>query len=580
MIRIVQLMLLVLFSQQSVFAVPVSADDISSYVRMHANDAVKWQQWDESVLQQAQKENKLILISSGYYACHWCHVMRRESFNDAEVAKIINNHFIPVKIDRELQPVLDDYLMGFMKNTQGYGGWPLNIFITPQGFPLTGLVYLPKKDFIKVLNNLKNKWQLEQAKLEEIAREAFNYTEMLNAQQIYVTHQELSDALEQEVKNSMDELEGGFGMRAKFPMPHLMLSLLEIYKIQQQPWMKDFLQLTLQQMSSKGLHDAVGGGFFRYTVDPGWNVPHFEKMLYTNAAMIQLYSRAYKVLGDEKWLWLAEETMEFLLREMSDGKGGFVSALNAQDSHDEEGGMYIWSEEELEKSLGEKKYHWYKKNIKNNFIESEQKLLPVGVWNGKEASEVKDSLLKKRIKNPALRDDKFVISWNAYTLKAITELLRVKPDSRYRQAAERLSKRIIQEHERWLGDPSKASVYLQDYVFMADALWRWQALSVSRDETRSFIITDEVFSRFISRNGWYLSSDSILPMPGAVRNIKDDNLPASDVVMMQLVRSMPEKYSSRLLKLYGEDGLMDSRVVIEPLHYASFIADRLIQQGE
>jgi len=225
MIKIIHLLLLILCSKSLfVNAENITSEHPSPYVRMHANDAVKWQKWDRSILARAQKENKLIMISSGYFACHWCHVMRRESFTDKEIAVLLNKKYIPVKIDRELNSSLDAYLMGFLQRTQRRGGWPLNVFLTPQGYPLTGIVYLPKEQFHEVLLRLDAKWQKRSAELAKTALNAFEYAQQLSMASVSVSNKELQSALDNVLSQVVDELEGGFGNETKFPMPYLVMS--------------------------------------------------------------------------------------------------------------------------------------------------------------------------------------------------------------------------------------------------------------------------------------------------------------------------------------------------------------------
>ena len=260
----------------------------SPYLAMHGKDPVHWQDWGPEVLRLAQAENKLVFISSGYFACHWCHVMQRESYHDPAIAELLNRHFIAVKLDRELHPALDAHLIAFVERTQGNAGWPLNVFLTPAGNPLVGLTYAPPAKFRELLQRLAETWTKEAAALKDVARRA---AAELGAQAASPAVSPDLGALRIQLSAQAlqlgDELQGGFGRQSRFPMIPQLLALLELLEIQPDARLRSLLQLTLDQMAGQGLRDHLGGGFFRYTVDPGWQIPHYEKMLYTNAMMVR-----------------------------------------------------------------------------------------------------------------------------------------------------------------------------------------------------------------------------------------------------------------------------------------------------
>lgn len=570
------LLVLLCFFCFSAFAENITPDHPSPYVRMHVDDAVKWQRWDKSVLKRAKKENKLIVISSGYFACHWCHVMRKESFTDGEVATLLNQSFIAVKIDRELNPSLDAYLMEFIQHTQGFGGWPLNVFITPQGYPLTAVVYLPKDDLVSVLKKIKVKWQDQNAELKQIAQSAFEYSLNLNTRLITATDKELQVTLLAAVKQTADELEGGIGNQAKFPMPNLMLSLLLLYEKNKDQWLADFIKLSLHQMATNGLHDVIGGGFYRYTIDQGWRVPHFEKMLYTNAAMIKLYVKAFQVFGDRLWLQVAEETMEFVIREMRAADGAFVSTLNSQDVSGVEGGNYLWHQAELEQSLNKQQRKWVQKNVTYNALADTEKVLPVGFWSGADARKVKQVLLEKKRNNPVVKDDKFIASWNAYLLSAMIDVLGVKQNNQYKKVAQSLYKRLKQEVVEGLprGGRGYSQKYLEDYAFVAYALWQWGELHGSKiDKPLVEKLMQNITELFVTQHGWHATDLSLLPMPGVQRNLKDGNLPSAEVVALKLAKRLNLKNNNKgMRKIKALPDGVDSRVVYKPLEYASYIS--------
>lgn len=567
---------LCLMSMLFLFSFSVPAENItnnhpSPYVRLHANDAVKWQRWDKSILLRAKKENKLIFISSGYYACHWCHVMRKESFTDKVVAKILNEKFIPVKIDRELKPALDAYLMNFFQSTQGYGGWPLNVFLTPEGYPLTGLVYLPKNDFLSVVKTLNSKWLSESVRLNNIALSVFEHARKVNKKTQQISDKNLLEMLVKSADRVSDDLEGGFGDKSKFPMPYLMMSLISVYEQNKNEGLAEFIQLSLKQMAEQGLHDAIGGGFFRYTIDQGWQTPHFEKMLYTNAAMINLYVKAYKVFKKKKWLFVAEETMDFVIREMKRQEGGYVSSLNAQDEKSLEGGNYLWKKEKLRQLLNNSQQNWFDKNVRLSQLSVEDEVLPLGLWQDGDAAEIKNILMKKRVDNPPVKDNKMLISWNAYLLSSMIELIEITENKIYIIAAEKLyddlNKQLVSGLTR--NKHSYPQKYLEDYVFMANAVWLWgQYKKDNSNKLQLENLIKEINELFVSKHGWKETDRTIIPFPGDQKNIKDGNLPSTEVVYLNLLQQM--KIENKEMKARRLSNI-DIRVIKQPLEYSSLI---------
>jgi len=302
--QILQVFLFVfILSSQSIMALENQlASHPSSYLAMHAEDPVHWQDWHPELLQQAQKEGKLLFVSSGYFACHWCHVMRRESYNNEDIANLLNQYFIPVKLDRELEPAMDAHLIDFVQRTQGRAGWPLNVFLTPEGYPLLGMTYVPAGKFQQLLLKLNTLWRGE---AEETAAMAQRGMQALVKQRQPKTPGSLVNLIELKtsfISNTIqmaDQMQGGFGQSNKFPMTPQLSLLLELQASAPDKMLEDFLILTLDQMADNGLRDQLAGGFYRYTVDPGWQTPHYEKMLYTQALLSELYMRA---ATDGEWL--------------------------------------------------------------------------------------------------------------------------------------------------------------------------------------------------------------------------------------------------------------------------------------
>ncbi|MFW2373168.1 MAG: thioredoxin domain-containing protein [Gammaproteobacteria bacterium] len=555
---------------------PALSEHPSPYIRLHANDAVHWQVWQPSILQQARQQNKLIFISVGYFSCHWCHVMRNESFNDADVAKLLNKYFISVKVDRELNPALDQQLMSFLQQSRGYGGWPLNVFVTPEGYPLYGLVYLAKDSFIQLLENVSGEWKADQAKLEKLALEAFQFSRRLSQRTEPLP--EVDDMLSRlfnRLRMTADELQGGIGNSKKFPREALLLALLELELEQKRSdaGLREWLQLTLEQMMNRGLHDVVGGGFFRYTVDPGWHTPHFEKMLYTNAAMIELYVSAYRVFQQSDYLDLAKETADFIFREMAMDGGGYVSALSAQDQQGREGGSYLWSRQSLAEGLSQAQWkminqHWL-------LTEIDDGVLPTGLALGKEWSDIRQHLLKKRQLNPSPMDDKVLPSWNGYLLSALAALINATEDKKYQEKGQALYLYLKKEMDRGLARESAwgTNRYLEDFAFVAQGMLDWETRVLMQKPSKQ--INDRVVEAvdlFIGQSGWQLADTGLLPMVSEPLNIADAQLPSPEVVLKRLIRQLSLQDNEQIKrKLSVVSTRVDSEIRANILHYASHV---------
>ena len=327
----------------------------SPYLALHGSDPTAWQEWNPQTIERARRENKLLFVSIGYFSCHWCHVMQRESYKNADIAKLLNERFIPVKVDRELNGALDAELQAFAEATRKQAGWPLNVFITPEGYPLYALLYAPPQEFLQTISRLDTRWQQESDKLKQVAQSAAQEmpvaqeTEAKFAPQIGQIYRQrlVEDALAQ-----ADPFRGGFGTANKFPHAPQLAALLEIQRQAPQPKLGEFLRLTFDQMASLGLYDHVGGGFFRYTTDPDWHIPHFEKMLYDNAQLASLYLQAAKDLKQPAYRDTAHATLDFMLADMWDQTtGAFITSTSAIDTHDREGGVYLWDKAALKKLL-------------------------------------------------------------------------------------------------------------------------------------------------------------------------------------------------------------------------------------
>ena len=329
-------------------------NETSPYLLQHAHNPVNWYPWGEEALQKAREENKLIIVSIGYSSCHWCHVMEHESFEDSVVAQLMNDHFISIKVDREERPDIDNIYMTAVHLLNQQGGWPLNCIALPDGIPIWGGTYLPKDQWMEALRQVSAYYQDNPEKTVQYASELADGIRQNSLYQAEVdlktVEQDDLHRVVQEWSGQFDQEHGGNKGSPKFPMPSKLEFLLHYGVQYSNQEVLDYVDLTLTKMARGGIYDQVGGGFARYSVDPIWKVPHFEKMLYDNAQLISLYSHAYQVFEKDIYGEVVRQSIEFLQREMVSGEGAFFSALDA-DSEGEEGKYYVWEIKELKSLL-------------------------------------------------------------------------------------------------------------------------------------------------------------------------------------------------------------------------------------
>jgi uncharacterized protein YyaL (SSP411 family) len=329
----------------------------SPYLRAHADDPVAWRDWSPTLLDEAAAVGRPLFISVGYLACHWCNVMHRESFLHEDIARRLNERFLPVKVDRELNPALDGYLLEFLRATRGFAGWPLNVVVLPTGDALTGLVYAPVDEFAAFLDRIHAQWERDPEGLTRLAAAGrLELQERMRAGDLPLSParaRRLPELFWERLEASVDWLGGGLDTVTRFPRAPLLQAVCAAVEAARAPaWAEEFLSLTLEAMGRKGLRDVLSGGFFRYSETPDWGRPHFEMMLEDQAQLAKLYLDAGRILGVRRWREWGYETVEFMLSEMAVDEGPrFAVALSAIDADGIEGGFYLWTEDQLVEAL-------------------------------------------------------------------------------------------------------------------------------------------------------------------------------------------------------------------------------------
>lgn len=446
------------------------AKESSPYLLQHAHNPVDWFPWGADALQKAQLENKPILVSIGYSACHWCHVMERESFENEQVAQVMNDHFVCIKVDREERPDVDAIYMDAVQSMGVQGGWPLNVFLMPDAKPFYGLTYLPPRQWVNLLTSVRSAFAEHPDQLADSAEGFANQLRMSVAEQYNLTEtepvftRELLEAMYQKLAGSFDPVKGGPRRAPKFPMPSIYGFLLRYYHITKNEEALNHIRRTLDFMALGGIYDQIGGGFSRYSVDDQWFAPHFEKMLYDNGQLVSLYSEAYSLTKSDLYWKTVFQTIAFLERELTSPEGGFYSALDA-DSEGVEGKFYTWTTAELRDILG-KDFNWFSelyhisadgnweehegigRNILHRVVSDEDFARMQGLSHSELAEKLSESHRKlmvvrdQRIR-PGL-DDKILCSWNGLMLKGLVTAYRVFGDNSFLELAER-NARFIQQ---------------------------------------------------------------------------------------------------------------------------------------
>jgi len=530
------------------------ARETSPYLLQHKDNPVDWYPWGEEAFARARAEDRPVLLSVGYSACHWCHVMEHESFEDAEIAALMNRNFVCVKVDREERPDVDQIYMQAVQSMTGHGGWPMTCFLTPEGAPFYGGTYFPPTErhglpaFPRLLQAIAEAWTGRRGEVLESSRqirEALAQSERLRGSTTLLTDAILFGAF-QAVSAQFDERDGGLGGAPKFPQPMLWEFVLRFARRSGNARARQMAHTTLSMMARGGVYDQVGGGFHRYAVDAQWLVPHFEKMLYDQAQLAALYLHGWLAFGDPECRRVAEETLDYLLREMADPAGGFYSATDA-DSEGHEGKFFVWTPEELGEVLGPADAEWagrYWGVDRGANFEGRSILWVPGEPDAERVAPLRAKLYEARRRRvPPGLDDKVLAAWNGLACRALAEAGRALGRADYVAAAVRNADFLLRDMRRdgrllrtWRAGQAKLKGYLEDHAMVAAALvevyeatferrWLDEARRVADDLLRLF--WDETIEGF-----WDTGSDHE-PLIVRPRNLFDNAVPCGSSVAIE-----------------------------------------------
>ncbi len=547
------------------------ASESSPYLLQHAYNPVKWYPWCDEALKKAKDENKPIFLSVGYSACHWCHVMAHESFENVEIAQVMNENFVNIKVDREERPDIDDIYQKVCQLTTGSGGWPLSVFLTPDQRPFYVGTYFPPLDsygrpgFGSVIRQLAQAWKEKPYDVEAAAE---NFVSSLKKTESITLPSKLEKSILDEAAVNLlsigDPTNGGFGHAPKFPNAANLSFMLRYSKLCGISKFQEFVLKTLTKMANGGIYDQIGGGFHRYSTDSRWLVPHFEKMLYDNALLPIVYAEAYQITKDMKYLEVVNNTLGYILREMTSPEGGFYSAQDA-DSEGEEGKYYVWKKSDVQKILGADSdvfCLYYDVTDGGNFeghtiLNNSINLSSAAFHFGKTEHEIKEvlercktKLLEERKKRvPPGRDEKILVSWNSLMISGFLRGYRVTQNEDFLAAAEKcisfIEQKMVKDGEllhTYKDRHAKLRAYLDDYAYFVNALVDYFEIKPSKKYLDlATYYANYLLEHFWDENekGFFFTADNHEKLIIRTKNIYDLSLPSGNSVA-----------SGALLRLY------------------------------
>ena len=553
------------------------ADETSPYLLQHADNPVDWYPWGEEALGRARAEDRPILLSVGYSACHWCHVMEHESFEDPAIAALMNELFVNIKVDREERPDIDSIYMSAVQAISGRGGWPMTVFLTPDGSPFWGGTYFPPEDrghmpgFPRVLRSVAEAYRTRRHEVDQSATQlrATLQREVLPSARGPLSL-ELLDRATDNLLPQIDAREGGLQGAPKFPQPMILEFLLRSHRRTGRELALGAVELTLRKMAAGGIYDHLGGGFHRYSVDAVWLVPHFEKMLYDNAQLVRVYLQAYQATGDTLYRRIVEETLEYVRREMTHPHGGFYSTQDA-DSEGVEGKFFVWTPAEVLAALGEEDgrlFCAYFDVTEHGNFEHANILHPIGSVEdaagrvGVEPERLRAAIERGKRELFALRegrvkpgrDEKVLTSWNGLMLRAFAEAAAALDRADYREIALRNAEFVLRDLRRdgkllrtWKDGRAKLNGYLEDYAFYADGLVAlYEATFDLRWLRGAAEIADVMLEQFADpRGGFYDTGKDHERLVSRPKDLFDNATPSGNSVAADVLQ--------RLALLTGEE---------------------------
>jgi len=546
-------------------------NETSPYLLQHAHNPVNWRAWNDETLELAKKENKMLIISIGYAACHWCHVMEHESFEDEEVANLMNTHFIPVKIDREERPDIDDIYMTACEIISGRGGWPLNAIAMPDTRPVFAGTYYPKDQWMNILNQMVKLKEENPQKLEEAATSitaGIKDSEIIKAPTNVAYDKNILDDMVTDFLSRVDYKNGGNDRTPRFPMPNNFEMAMKYHWLTGNETSKEAIDVTLTQMAFGGIYDQLGGGFARYSVDGVWKVPHFEKMLYDNGQLLGLYADAYKLDQNPHYKRVIEQTIGFCNRELSDPTGGYYSSLDA-DSEGEEGKFYVWSTQEIDSLLGAdaemyKSFYsvtprgnWEHTNILHITKTPEKIAKQFNVTQEKLGQTISASNKKlfaersKRIRPGT--DDKILCSWNGLMIDGLLRSYEATGNKDYYKRAVKNSNFILEKmktdhgglYRNYKNGKATINGFLDDYALLIQALIKlYENDFESRWLAEAKSLTEYVIDNFSNDDQELFYYTSVKDSPLIVRKTEftDNVIPASNSTMANNLSKLGSLY--------------------------------------
>ena len=567
----------------------------SPYLLQHADNPVAWYPWNEEAFRKAREEDKPIFLSIGYATCHWCHVMAHESFEDGEVAELLNQSFVSIKVDREERPDIDQIYMSVCQALTGQGGWPLSIFMTPEGNPFFAGTYFPKTSrmgqpgFIDLLTRISNLWQTDREKILQGSteiRRAIQKDDGVETIRAELGPGVLKKAYEQ-LQKSFDPEWGGFGRAPKFPTPHHLTFLLRWHRRSQDPKAGNMVEKTLKAMRSGGIFDQIGLGFHRYAVDERWLVPHFEKMLYDQALLALAYTEAYQALGKAEYAGTAKEIFAYVLRDMTSPEGGFYSAEDA-DSEGREGLFYVWTPGEVKKHLGEKSgdlfCRFFGITPEGNFEEGTSIphiAVPLPIFAGQEKMDLeemgrvlengREKLFESRQKRVhPLKDDKMITSWNGLMIAALAKGAQALQDISYARAVQRAADFLLATmrtshgrlYRRFRHGHIAHAGFLDDYAYLVWGLIELYEATLEVRYLEEAVHLNQVMIELFGdseKGGFYFTGQDNEMLIARPKEIYDGAVPSGNSVaalnLLRLARMTGkvnwEKMADRLLQVFS-----------------------------